>query len=615
MIGVGIGPGFGARRAAVPGLRLDFGSAASSYSGLVATTTGSVYLQAAGVPVLATGATNPLWEDLGGNEGGGVHVFSSTVNAAPSPIDFRTSAGWTNSGGIAITNAAVLGPDGLTMAQSVADTVTNDESQVLYLFPGGAQGQYASCWIKDDASNPPNDFFSLQKGNYTGIHQPHYAGWTRVTNYDVAGSATYTGFAPSGTTSVNGATLTGLGATCVWGFQSVVGPLSPPLISSGTAAAAKTLDASACAKAIDKNGALDFQVTVAPGAGDRSGSQGVNLDLGDLQVVPSYFLWSFTTTDGRSSLRYMQGTGGAPGFYTLEVRGVDVGSTPTNGHTGIFGSGQAITLRCWYNPATTSAGIRVSVNGCYMSDVAITASGTALVRPSTIYLGTNGGSSTAAMVGRFTKSPTRTLLAGAAPEFLFLGDSIMGDLGVTYMPVGSWIYTAAEMGTRPGIGSLAVSGNTVQNQLNFFNASAWKTAAVKAVVVQVGINDINTGATAAATIASLQALATAIKTAIPLAKVVLCQLLPCSTFLTNTFGAAYQTKWVAVNDAIAGRGGTPITGVDYRALTGDVGSTLNDGANNIPTGYRLADGLHTNTNGRVANAVYARAGLHSLGLI
>jgi lysophospholipase L1-like esterase len=615
MIGVGIGLTRGGHAArAFPGYVLDFASSAGSYPGLTVTTTGSVYLQAAGVPVLATGATNPLYEDLGTAEGGGIHVFPSTVNASPSPFDFRTSAGWLNTAGAVVTNAATLGPDGLTLAQSVADTVTNDQSQVLYIFPGGAQAQYVSCWIKD-GSPTPSGFFSLQKSNYSGIHQPHSATWIRVTNYDVAGTATYCGFAPSGTTAINGATLVDTGATCVWGFQSVPGPWSPPLIVSGTAAAAKTLDATAGARAVDATGALDFQVTVAPGVGDMSGSQGANVNIGDLQFVPSYYVWSATTADGRMSLRYTRGTGGAAGNYTLEVRGVDVGATSTGAWSGLFGAGQAITVRAWYNPTAGSGGIRLSVNGCYQPDTVIVATGAPLAAPSTIYLGTNLGSSTGALTGRFTRAPKRTALTIAPVEFIMLGDSIMGDFGITAPSVGSFIYTNGEPSTRPGIGTLAVSGNTVANQQNFFNACAWKSSAVKAVVIQVGINDINTGSTAAATIAALQTLVNTVHAALPAAKIVLCQLLPCSTFLTNTFGAAYQTKWVAVNDAIAGRGGTPITGVDLAVLTGDVGSALNDGTNNIPTALGLADGLHTNSPGRIVNAGIIRAGLHSLSLI
>ena len=185
-----------------------------------------------------------------------------------------------------------------------------------------------------------------------------------------------------------------------------------------------------------------------------------------------------------------------------------------------------------------------------------------------------------------------------------------------YSAVGGYLYTKSEIASRRGIGSLAQSGNTILNQQNLWTASPWSSAVgIAGVVIQVGINDVFTGATAATIISGLQTLVNTVRTAQPLTKIVLCQLLPCSTYLTNNLGAAYQTKWVAVNDAIAGRGGSPITGADLVLLTGDVGSALNDGSNNIPAALRVSDLIHTNNPGKQVNAGIVYAGFVSEGVL
>ncbi len=598
------------------GFTIDFSAASGSYAGVTATTTGTVYLRASGVPVLATGGTNPFYEDLGTPEGGGVWVFPPTTNKAPSPVDFRMSAGWSNVAAVSVTANAILGPDGLTMAQLIVDGTAADESMVYKLDAGGATAQYNSCWVLDGAPTP-TAAFSILRSPYAGYNASSSAPtWTRVTSYDGPGaSATYCGFGVTGGGASHAASLTGVGGRYVWGFQAQPGPTSPPLIVSGTASAGKVLDAATSAKIIDAAGNLDFVISYAPGLEDMSGVAGADLDLGDISLLPDSYLWTAPTTDGALGLRHIKGTGGNARLLSLTVAGVDVATTSGTTLTSLSGAGQATTVRCYWNRTSGVGGMRISVNGCFAPDTTCVASGAALAAPSSVYLGTNAGSATAAFTGRIMKvsrpkSPTQTT---EPVEFVLFGDSIVGSFGPKYCPVGSLIYTRSEILSRRGVGSHAISGHTIGNQAAVWTTSAWRTlGGISAFVIQCGINDVATGSSSAAVIAALQSFVNALRVDQPTAKIILCQMLPASTYLTVNVSPAAQVVWAAVNLAIAN--GT-ITGTDLILLTGDVGSALNDGTNNIPVGLRVSDLLHTNNPGRAVNAGIIRAGLVSLGVL
>lgn len=118
---------------------------------------------------------------------------------------------------------------------------------------------------------------------------------------------------------------------------------------------------------------------------------------------------------------------------------------------------------------------------------------------------------------------------------------------------------------------------------------------------------MNPAETAAACIARLQNFINEInRTTLGNAELLVSQINPCKAHLISTYGAidgatAYQ-KWLDYNDAIAGNGATPITGVSGR-ITSHV-ATLNDGTGNLAAEYDIGDGIHENNAGRqvIANA-------------
>ncbi len=598
------------------GFSLDFSSSAASYPGLANTTTGSLYTRVSGVPTLTTGATNPVYEDLGGVEGGGVWVFPSRTNLAPDALLLSVAGGWAETHSLTTSTGVVLGPDGLTYATTLSDQDAGDVSQLEHNL-GGSQAMYTSCWVMDDPLDVPTVTSFLLKTDYGGAAIGHFSAWTRVTTYNPVGTpAGYCGIGVAGGT---GLTLAGKGKLRAWGFQAVgPAPTNPPLIVSGSATATKELSASLSAQIVDASGNLDFSVRWSAGLEDVSVQNVPNLNLGDIALLPTSYVWSTTSSDGDIGVRFSQNS---PGQYVLTVRGVDVLTTTLSN---LFGAGQAATVRAWYNLTSALAGLRVSVNGCYVSDATAATTGSALAKPSAVVsLGTLNGSSTAALTGRIhrVQRPASPTQAAQPVEFVLLGDSIVGSNGNTSSAVGSYIYTKAEIDVRRGIGSLAVSGHTIGNQQATWTASPWSTASgISAVLIQVGINDIATGASSATTISRIQSLATRIRADQPATKIALCQLLPCSAYLTGQLGASYQTTWLAVNAAISA---WSLSGQTYSAdlvlLTGDIGSTLNDGSYNLPAGYRVtaegAQPLHTNNPGRAANAAIWRAGLVSLGLL
>ncbi len=574
---------------------------------MTCTTVGSVYLRVAGVPVLATGATNPLWELVDGI--GGVHVFPSTANEFAHPFNFRTAAGWTQAGSISITDDAIMGPDGLTMAQRLAD-VTGADMAMTYRLRAVSGTMYTSVYILDGTPAPGSPT-KILKTPYSGPDQPASPTWTRRTAWQpAAAAAAYCGLAPVGVNASQGSIY-------AWGGQAGFGPACPPLIVSGTASAAKVMSAAQAAALVDDNGNLEFVMAYTPSIGDMSGEVAANLNIGDASLLPDSYVWSASSPEGSMSVRYIHASGGLPAQYTLTVRGVDVLTTTL---ANIGAGGLASAVRAWYNITSGICGLRVSVNGAYVSDKTGATTGTALAKPTAGFFGTDEGSATLALTGRLVGQavrPAALTQTTQAVEVVFLGDSIVASFGTAHPSVASYIYTQEEVASRPGLGVLAQVGDTAGNQQSRWTSSPWSTASgIAAVVIQVGVNNILGGSTAAATITAIQALVTRARLDQPTTKIILCQMLPASAYLINQGGAGYQVKWLAINEAIAGNGGTPITGADRVLLLGDIGSPLNDGSYDLPLGYRVeAIPLHPNNPGRIVNAGEIRAGLVAEGIL
>lgn len=185
------------------------------------------------------------------------------------------------------------------------------------------------------------------------------------------------------------------------------------------------------------------------------------------------------------------------------------------------------------------------------------------------------------------------------PKAFVFGDSTIAQW-TTYNSVASYIDSAFT------INDLADPGDGIDTQLAVLRAYAY-TGKFSWVIVQIGLNDMNPAETASACIARLQNLINEInRTTLGKAALFVSQINPNKAHLITTYGAidgatAYQ-KWLDYNDAIAGNGATPITGVTGR-ITAHV-ALLNDGNGNLDAAYDVGDNLHENNAGRqvIANA-------------
>ena len=176
-----------------------------------------------------------------------------------------------------------------------------------------------------------------------------------------------------------------------------------------------------------------------------------------------------------------------------------------------------------------------------------------------------------------------------------------------------------------GAADIAESGRYIADMLSFWNAITDKSA-FQVVIVQIGLNDVkgrvgaNT-ATTATVIADYQNLIDTINTDKPAGcKVYVAALTPCKVWLDAAVNpSAAYAAWLAVNEAIAGNGLTPITGVDGR-ITSHV-AALNDGAGNLLPIYDhevqagFAGGVHESNEARIIIAQAWRTALEVDGLL
>lgn len=175
-------------------------------------------------------------------------------------------------------------------------------------------------------------------------------------------------------------------------------------------------------------------------------------------------------------------------------------------------------------------------------------------------------------------------------------------------------------GLVTGAADVAEAGSRIADQLAYWSAIADKTK-LQLVVVQIGLNDVkgrvgaNT-ATTATVIADLQSLINTINADKPAGcKVYIAGLTPCKVWLdAATNPSAAYAAWLAVNEAIAGNGATPITGVDGR-ITSHV-AALADASNNLLAVYdHNADGVHESNEARIIVAQAWRTALESGGVL
>jgi len=202
--------------------------------------------------------------------------------------------------------------------------------------------------------------------------------------------------------------------------------------------------------------------------------------------------------------------------------------------------------------------------------------------------------------------------------------AVLGDSTVARLNSSSGIgviasYVSAQVGGMvTGLADVSYAGDRISHQKTAWTAIADKSA-LQAVFIQIGLNDVkgrvgeNT-ATTATVIADLQDLVDTVNADKPSGcKTYICALTPCKIFLDGaTNPSAAYSAWQDVNTAIAGGGGTPITGVDAR-ITG-YNTDLNDGSGNLLPLYDM-DGVHETTQARFIIGQYWRAQLEADGLV
>jgi len=167
--------------------------------------------------------------------------------------------------------------------------------------------------------------------------------------------------------------------------------------------------------------------------------------------------------------------------------------------------------------------------------------------------------------------------------------------------------------------SLADPGDTTPQQRTLWQGlSVTERKEAAWVVVQLGLNDITPSTDAPTVIAGIQDIVDTIRADIGAgAKLLVAKMTPARQRYIDLFGAvdgeAVFQQWLAVNDAVAGIGPTPITGVDGRVTSH--ADAMSDGNGNLAAAFDTGDGIHPNDAGRQINADAWEAALIAAGVL
>ncbi len=596
---------------------------ASDASVLTQTLAGAnIYLQtsASGGVKLTPGA-HVLFEDRGDGLAG-VWTFPAVTQLFASPLDF--SSGWTLFGGATVPLTNVADPFGGTNSCQLRDPTAASVSAVFQVPAGGSY--CGSIWTRDHAGDAPTapGMLSYSTTAFLGLPIGTQATYTRnrlFVNASQPGAANgiyaiwITGNSP-GNIQVPAA----VGSRDTFGPMLSVGATDYPFCDGNLSASDAQLPGSQVSQLIAPSGDLDLSFTVAP-------------PILEGDAVPSGWMYSISTPDGVIGVERDTSTD----TWKFHLRGATVLTMPQtsslpNGNTQGL-DGQDLTARVWYHSSTGAVGFRLTVNGATAYDQTGTTTSGALAQPTAMRVGSNLGASgfwptrARRWQSRIANAPTDYV-----PEGLVLGDSTIASFLACTM-VSSWVYTVPEAQARAGIRSLAIPGDTIAGQRAQFDAYS-HSAAVRWVVIQVGLNDVNNVAgSSAAVITAYQSLVNHVRAVNPTCSILVATMTPANLRWENAFGAPAtnaKNNWAAINQAISGAGGTPITGVDARITsqtaaldrnplvpTGYLSNGTSDGTtpSNTAGFYDLGDGIHENDVGRRIIGSAWRTGLVSLGLL
>lgn len=198
-----------------------------------------------------------------------------------------------------------------------------------------------------------------------------------------------------------------------------------------------------------------------------------------------------------------------------------------------------------------------------------------------------------------------------------LGDSTVANLAANVsLPVAMRVSSIVG-GLVCAEADVAKSGDKIADQKTLWTALANKTA-LEVVIVQIGQNDVKGRvgagtATTATVIADYQDLIDTIGTDAPQADIYVSCMTPSKVWQDAAANpAASYAAWLALNEAIAGNGSTPITGVAGRITSH--ATDMNDGSGNLLAAYDYNnDGVHPGNDGRFVNAMAIRTKLEADG--
>jgi hypothetical protein len=544
-------------------------------------------------------------------DGRGQWTFPAYENSVPDPEDF---SGWTMNGAPVLTTGQ-SDPVGTTLATKINDT---SAVAVATLFsPAGGTPAYDGCasiWVKDDAVAPPTATGAIGASDGGGGFPQIYCGtltrsalgtgttWRRVHAKIGTGgvaAAPRCIFAPSGQTPVYNAYCTqdaaGTGARHFWGAQAMGGPAADygsfdaPTLFGTTGERVIEVDAAKLPDVLDGNGDLDIEGRLY--FPDLAGA----VPNGETRIV------SIDAPGGISRLA----------IDTVAFEAELNSGAPIGQSIGFGRPGQLIEWRLWHKPTENSFGFAVRFNGAIATvDAHVTPLGS-VDEPTAMFLGCNEDGATMILPAMHTllRRSARAIATVYDAEGVCLGDSTFAPYSGIYVLVSSLIYEDDEAAQRLGILSLAATAQSAVQQLAAWQASsAQGNPDVAWVSVQVGINDIAAAANTATVIARIQAIVDDVNLENPSAYVLLVPMTPFG------FTAGDLTTWNAVNQAIIGNGGTPVTGSNLIRL--GLWTELEDGSTGaLKAEYDSGDGQHENDLAREYMATQYRAALVANNLL
>lgn len=572
-------------------------------SGLTFTRSGGTLYPQSGISSVVATTSSAIIDNWGGGWGSGIWTFPAYSNAIAKPFGFTAADGWTLINAPTIANNIGTAPDGTTTAAKYTETAGTHQ----YIHQDALGAAYpitaATVWIASVNGDLPTVSGGLSARNDSGAAVSMGSGinWRRYhATFNIgANVAGYPYIHPVGVSSISGGTMsfdtTAHGSVYLWGAQSNQETYASflPLINGSTTSATISVSPSNLANILSSG---DLHIEGAFLIDPVNNAASVTATLDD----PSH-MWLFQaqTPNGEISLQW-----GGQTNIQAKINGLNViNSITLVQNVGFLSHGSVTSSEFRWElfsmPSIGKVGAQFWINGTRDASNQMRAASTGITNaaPTSFFLGSKTDG-TGIISARHTLLRTTTRNIDLC-EGLVFGDSITA----IYSPMtGSyqWIYTLNEGRSREGIVSYSYPGERVDQQQARYDSCAQKGKSyVNWIFLMCGVNDVMQGATSATVISRIQSFVNDINTNNPNARIILAPITPCESHV----GATEWTTIQAINTAIAGGGGTPITGSNlivmsyWNAL--DAGYLASGTANGVLAAqYDSGDGLHPNDLGR-----------------